>query len=93
MVESLDELLNPGSSLTASERAVLGALASAGGRVLNRGDHAARSGLADLSDRRVDSILVGLRRRLGADRLITVRARGWRLVISQFADTAMADGR
>jgi DNA-binding response OmpR family regulator len=92
MVETLDDLLAADSSLTASERAVLGVLASVGGRVLNRSDLAARAGLAELSDRRVDSILVGLRRRLGSDRLVTVRARGWRLAGSVLQHSAVDAG-
>jgi hypothetical protein len=37
------------------------------------------SGLGELSARRVDSLLVGLREALGPDAVITVRGRGWRL--------------
>ena len=79
MVESLDTFLDPHGPLSDTERAVLGALVAVDGRVVSRTELAERAGLATLSDRRVDSILVGLRRRLGADSIITVRARGWRL--------------
>ncbi len=65
--------------LTESERAVLAALQLAQGRVIGRAELAARSGLGNLSARRVDSILVGLRRGLGEGSIVTVRARGWRL--------------
>jgi DNA-binding response OmpR family regulator len=78
MVESVDELLAPEGPLSHAERAVLGALLSVGGRVLSREELAERSGLSELSARRVDSILVGLRRHIGTDAIVTVRARGWR---------------
>ena len=79
MVEKVDEMPGRVAPLTASERAVLDALAAGGGRVLSRAELAQRSGLSDLSQRRVDSILVGLRRHLGTDAIVTVRSRGWRL--------------
>jgi hypothetical protein len=37
-------------------------------------------GIADLSERRCDSLIVGVRRALGASRVRTVRRRGWMLV-------------
>ncbi len=49
------------------------------GRVVGRRELARQSGLADLNDRRCDSVLVGVRRLLGADSIITVRSRGWML--------------
>jgi DNA-binding response OmpR family regulator len=55
-------------------------LASNAGRVLSRAELARRAGLADLSDRRCDSLIVGIRRAIGADRVVTVRRRGWMLV-------------
>jgi DNA-binding response OmpR family regulator len=50
------------------------------GRVLSRSEIARRAGLADLSPRRCDSLIVGIRRHLGAERVRTVRRRGWMLV-------------
>ena len=70
--------LRPKAPSPHAERAVLGALLSASGRVLGRAELAERSGLGELSARRVDSILVGLRRHIGTDAIVTVRARGWR---------------
>ena len=50
------------------------------GRVLSRQEIARRAGIADLSARRCDSLIVGIRRRVGRDRIRTVRRRGWMLV-------------
>jgi DNA-binding response OmpR family regulator len=66
-------------SLGAQERAVLSALLANRGRVLSRRELARQAGLADLSERRCDSVLVGLRKRLGADAITTIRSRGWML--------------
>ncbi|MEO6714673.1 MAG: winged helix-turn-helix domain-containing protein [Mycobacteriales bacterium] len=65
--------------LTPREAAVYDALKAAPGRVLSREQLVRIAGLGDLSDRRVDSVLVGLRAALGSDSIITVRSRGWRL--------------
>ena len=50
------------------------------GRVLSRVELARRAGLTDLSERRCDSLIVGIRRQIGADRIRTVRRRGWILI-------------
>lgn len=55
-------------------------LAANAGRVVSRAELARRAGIADLNDRRCDSLIVGIRRRLGPDRVRTVRRRGWILV-------------
>ena len=55
-------------------------LAAHSGRVLSRNEIARRAGIADLSDRRCDAIIVGIRRRIGHERVRTVRRRGWMLV-------------
>lgn len=55
-------------------------LADNAGRVVGRAEIARRAGIADLSVRRCDSLIVGIRRRIGADRIRTVRRRGWMLV-------------
>ncbi|MEZ5297168.1 MAG: helix-turn-helix domain-containing protein [Ilumatobacteraceae bacterium] len=50
------------------------------GRVLSRTELARRAGIADLSARRCDSLIVGIRRSIGPERVRTVRRRGWMLV-------------
>lgn len=55
-------------------------LAGHTGRVLSRAELARRAGLADLSARRCDSLIVGIRRAIGHDRIVTVRRRGWMLI-------------
>ena len=50
------------------------------GRVLSRQEIARRAGLGDLGPRRCDSLIVGIRRGVGAERVRTVRRRGWMLV-------------
>jgi DNA-binding winged helix-turn-helix (wHTH) protein len=61
------------------ERAVLVALVDNGGRVLDRDQLRRDAGLTELSPRRCDAALVGIRRALGDDAVVTVRRRGWRL--------------
>lgn len=69
----------PLAQLTPQERAVYDVLAANAGRVLSRSEIAQAAGIADLSERRCDALIVGIRRRLGQDSVITVRRRGWRL--------------
>lgn len=69
-----DEVL----ALSASAFAVLAVFAEVGGRVVGRTELSRRAGLAQLSERRADALIVELRRVLGADAIVTVRGRGWR---------------
>lgn len=59
------------------ERQVLLALLESAGRVVTRTELAERAGIADLNDRRCDSVLVSIRRILPPNSLMTVRKRGW----------------
>lgn len=70
---------HPLERLTPQERAVYLALAANAGRVVSRSELARAAGITDLNDRRCDSLLVGVRRAVGADRVRTVRRRGWML--------------
>jgi DNA-binding response OmpR family regulator len=67
------------TDLSAMERAVLVTLYEAAGRVVARRELARRAGIAGGHERRCDAALVGLRRVLGADAIVTVRSRGWML--------------
>lgn len=68
------------TGLSEREAAVLAVLEAAGGRVVSRAELARAAGLAALSPRRVDGVLVRLRRVLPVGALVTVRGRGWALV-------------
>lgn len=67
------------AGLTPRERAVLDVLARHRGTVVPRAVLAAEAGVGDLSERRADALIAGLRRALGPDAVVTVRGRGWRL--------------
>lgn len=49
------------------------------GRVVSRTELVRSAGLTDLNERRCESLLVGVRRRIGDGRVINVRRRGWML--------------
>jgi two-component system, OmpR family, response regulator len=86
-IETRSNPLGP-ASLGVQERAVLATLFAHRGKVVSRRELARQAGLAELNERRCDSILVSLRRRLGADAIITVRSRGW--MLSPAAEAAAA---
>jgi len=58
---------------------VLAVLLANRNRVVGRLELARQAGLAELNQRRCDSVLVGVRRQLGPDSIVTVRSRGWML--------------
>lgn len=66
--------------MSPQETAVYQALLERSGRVVSRTELARAAAIADLCDRRCDSLIVGVRRVIGADRIVTVRRRGWMLV-------------
>lgn len=75
------------ATLSDSEATVWRVLHANRGRVVTRSRLAREAGLRGLSDRRVDALLVGVRRCVGPDGLRNVRGRGWLLV-----DDALAPG-
>lgn len=72
----------PLEHLSPQERAVYQVLVANRGRVLSRHEIARAIGIAELSERRCDSLIVGVRRAVGRDRVRTVRRRGWMLADS-----------
>jgi DNA-binding winged helix-turn-helix (wHTH) protein len=82
-------LLDRATRLGEAERAVLRVLVDADGKVVSRADLARRAGLETLSARRVDSVLVNIRRAVGDEHIVTVRGRGWRAVAT--VATAIVD--
>jgi DNA-binding response OmpR family regulator len=70
----------PLEHLTPQERAVYDVLVQHTGRVLSRHEIARAAGIGELSERRCDSLMVGVRRAVGAERVRTVRRRGWMLL-------------
>src|SRR5262245_36930028 len=69
-------------SLTSTELEVLRALMAAAGRPLSRAqllDAVWGGGDLEISDRAVDNVILRLRRKLGADAIVTVRGVGFRL--------------
>lgn len=77
---AVDPIGHVNEDLTPQERAVYDVLEANRGRVLSRAELSRRAGIADLSDRRCDSLIVGIRRTVGPDLVVTVRRRGWMLV-------------
>jgi DNA-binding response OmpR family regulator len=70
----------PLAPLTAQERAVYDVLVGHTGKVISRNEIAREAGISNLNARRCDSLIVGIRRCVGADRIVTVRRRGWMMV-------------
>ena len=65
--------------LPPQESAVLRALIICSGRVVGRRELSRLAGIAELNERRCDSLLVSIRKALGPDSIRTVRGRGWML--------------
>lgn len=66
--------------LSPQELAVWMVLVERRGRVVSRSELSRRAGLGELHARRCDSLIVGIRRSVGPDRIVTIRRRGWMLV-------------
>ncbi len=65
------------TQLPPQELAVLRALITCSGRVVSRRELSRLAGIAELNDRRCDSLLVSIRKVLGPESIRTVRGRGW----------------
>ena len=78
-----DSSLTPATSpLPHQEAAVLRALVTCSGRVVSRRELSRLAGIAELNERRCDSLLVSIRKVLGPDSIHTVRGRGWMINLS-----------
>ena len=75
-----DHSAPPLALLTAQERAVYDVLTAHAGKVISRNEIAREAGISNLNVRRCDSLIVGIRRCVGADRIVTIRRRGWMMV-------------
>jgi DNA-binding response OmpR family regulator len=71
---------SPLALLTPQERAVYDVLAEHAGKVISRSEIAREAGIGNLNVRRCDSLIVGIRRCVGAERIVTVRRRGWMMI-------------
>jgi DNA-binding winged helix-turn-helix (wHTH) protein len=74
------------TELSDRELAVLVTLSR--GTVVSRADLIRDAGLADLSPRRCEGIILSLRRILGPDSILNLRRRGWRLAVEVATSTA-----
>jgi DNA-binding response OmpR family regulator len=83
-VDDMETTVDVAGALSAAplppqETAVLRALITCSGRVVSRRELSRLAGIADLNERRCDSLLVSIRKVLGPDSIHTVRGRGWML--------------
>ncbi len=76
----IDEGQLDDAALSVPESAVLEALRRAPNRVLSRHELSRIAGLGSTQSRRVDVLLVRIRRTLDGEAIINVRNRGWRLM-------------
>ncbi len=85
-------------TLNDRELSLLRVLVESRGRVVTRSELARRAGLRHLQPRRVDVLLVNVRRVAGAEYLQNVRGRGWMLtelregLVVPPAESALATG-
>ena len=77
--------------LTGQQEAILRALRASSNRVLSRTELARAAGLGSSQGRRVDVLLVHIRRTLVDESIVNVRNRGWRLLPSAPRSTPKSD--
>ncbi|NBS29643.1 MAG: hypothetical protein EBS76_03825 [Actinobacteria bacterium] len=73
------DMPSPSTLLSPQESAVYAVLEAHKGRVVSRFHLIREAELSDLSDRRCDALISAIRTHIGADRIVTVRRRGWML--------------
>ena len=78
--------MDPPVSLSEGEATVWRFLQANAGRVVARNELARHAGVRGLSPRRVDVLLVAVRRAIGAEQLRNVRGRGWLLLKQSLLD-------
>lgn len=71
--------MEDGTTLTATDIAVLGILADKVGTVVSRDTIRRLADLRQFSERRCDSAIVAIRKAINNDSVVTVRGRGWML--------------
>ena len=76
------EPAEPPCDLSEPEAALWRVLHESVGRVVTRTELMRRAGLRHVSARRIDVLLVAVRRAVGAQSLVNVRGRGWMLLVT-----------
>ena len=85
------DLVAPPPELSSAEVAIWRVLQQSSGRVVNRTELMRRAGLSRVTARRIDVLLVAVRRAVGSENLLNVRGRGWMLIEPDPATATGAD--